>query len=317
MMVLKEKALKKILITSITLLILLVLYLVPSIEKNEILKTNLELEYISGVGTNSIYLLDENNYLVKSKILLTEKEKEDQIKTLINHLIISNTNTFPDSLKGTIPEGTKLLSVSISNHIAILNFSKEFIKVDQTTEDRMFESIVYSVLDLKELEGIIIKIEGETLGNYPNSKTPLPSVLTKEIGINKEYNITKRKDINKVVVYYLEDIEDAKYYVPVTKYLNDSRDKVKIIIDNLTTSYIYEPNLMSLLNTDTKLNSYQEEENIMFLDFNNNIYNNQDSILEEVIYSISYSIFDNYQVQSVVLTVDGENQKQINRSDLF
>lgn len=316
-MVLKEKALKKILITSITLLILLVLYLVPSIEKNEILKTNLELEYISGVGTNSIYLLDENNYLVKSKILLTEKEKEDQIKTLINHLIISNTNTFPDSLKGTIPEGTKLLSVSISNHIAILNFSKEFIKVDQTTEDRMFESIVYSVLDLKELEGIIIKIEGETLGNYPNSKTPLPSVLTKEIGINKEYNITKRKDINKVVVYYLEDIEDAKYYVPVTKYLNDSRDKVKIIIDNLTTSYIYEPNLMSLLNTDTKLNSYQEEENIMFLDFNNNIYNNQDSILEEVIYSISYSIFDNYQVQSVVLTVDGENQKQINRSDLF
>lgn len=317
MMVLKEKALKKILITSITLLILLVLYLVPSIEKNEILKTNLELEYISGVGTNSIYLLDENNYLVKSKILLTEKEKEDQIKTLINHLIISNTNTFPDSLKGTIPEGTKLLSVSISNHIAILNFSKEFIKVDQIAEDRMFESIVYSVLDLKELEGIIIKIEGETLGNYPNSKTPLPSVLTKEIGINKEYNITKRKDINKVVVYYLEDIEDAKYYVPVTKYLNDSRDKVKIIIDNLTTSYIYEPNLMSLLNTDTKLNSYQEEENIMFLDFNNNIYNNQDSILEEVIYSISYSIFDNYQVQSVVLTVDGENQKQINRSDLF
>lgn len=316
-MLLKEKALKKILITSITLLILLVLYLVPSIEKTETLKTNLELEYISGVGTNSIYLLDKNNYLVKSRILLTEKEKEKQIETLINNLIISNTNTFPDSLKGTIPKNTKLLSVSISNNIALLNFSKEFLKVDSNTEDRMFESIVYSILDLKDLEGIIIKVEGETLGNYPNSKVPLPSILTKEIGINKEYNITQRKDINKVVIYYLEDIEQAKYYVPVTKYLNDTRDKVKIIIDNLTTSYIYEPNLMSLLNTDAKLNSYREEENIMFLDFNNSIYSNQDSILEEVIYSISYSIFDNYNVQSVVLTVDGKDQKQINKSDLF
>ena len=134
---------------------------------------------------------------------------------------------------------------------------------------------------------------------------------------NKSYNITNRKDINKVVVYYLENIDDINYYVPVTKYVNDSRDKIKIVIDSLTTSYIYEPNLMSLLNASTKLNSYKEEEGVMFLDFNNNIYNNNDTILEEVIYSICYSIFDNYEVNSVVLTVDNDNQKQVNKSELF
>lgn len=315
--VLKDKALKKILITSITTLILLILYLIPSIQNEETLKTNLELEYVSGVGTNSIYLLDKNNYLVKTKILLTEKEVEKQITTLINNLIINKKNTFPDSLKGTIPEKTKLLSVNIANKIAILNFSKEFLSISSKLEDRMFESIVFSIMDLKSVDGVIIKIEGETLGNYPNSKVHLPDVLNKSIGINKSYNITNRKDINKVVVYYLENIDDINYYVPVTKYVNDSRDKIKIVIDSLTTSYIYEPNLMSLLNASTKLNSYKEEEGVMFLDFNNNIYNNNDTILEEVIYSICYSIFDNYEVNSVVLTVDNDNQKQVNKSELF
>ncbi len=314
---LKDKALKKILITSITMLILLILYMIPSIQQEETLKTNLELEYISGVGTNSIYLLDKNNYLVKTKILLTEKEAEKKITTLINNLIVNRKNTFPDSLIGTIPEKTTLLSVNITNNIAILNFSKDFLSVSSKTEDRMFESIVFSIMDLKEVEGIIIKIEGETLGNYPNSKVHLPDVLTKDIGINKNYHITSRKDINKVVIYYLENIDEVNYYVPVTKYINDSRDKVKIVIDNLTTSYIYEPNLMSLLNANAKLNSYKEEEGVMFLDFNNNIYNNKDMILEEVIYSICYSIFDNYEVKSVILTVEGKNQKQINKSDLF
>ncbi len=299
------------------MLILLTLYLIPNIQQEQTLKTNLELEYISGVGTNSIYLLDKNNYLVKTKILLTEKELEKQITTLINNLIVNKKNTFPDSLIGTIPEKTKLLSVNIANNVAILNFSKEFLTVSSKVEDRMFESIVFSIMDLKNIDGIIIKIEGETLGNYPNSKVPLPSVLTKDIGINKKYHITSRKDINKVVIYYLERIDEVNYYVPVTKYVNDSRDKIKIVIDNLTTSYIYEPNLMSLLNANAKLNSYKEEEGVMFLDFNNNIYNNKDTILEEVVYSICYSIFDNYDVQSVVLTVDSNNQKQINKSDLF
>ncbi len=314
---LKQKALKKILINSITLLVLLTLYLIPNIENKETLKTNLELEYISGVGTNSIYLLDENNYLVKTRILLTSNSLEKKVNTLIDNLIINKNNTFPDSLKGTIPEKTKLLGISIENKIVVLNFSKEFLNVNSKLEDRMFESIVYSLLDLKELNGVQIKINGERLGNYPNSKVPLPDIMTKDIGINKQYHITKRKDINKVVVYYIEKIDNVNYYVPVTKYMNDSRDKVKIIIENLATSYIYEPNLMSFLNNNTKLNSYNEEENIMFLDFNNNIYNNNDTILEEVIYSISYSIFDNYNVRSVVFTVDGNNLQQVNRSELY
>ena len=313
---LRRKALKKILITSITLLIILMVYLIPNFSNEETIKTNLELEYVSGIGTNSIYLLDKNNYLVKSKILLTENTTLKKINTLINNLIINNSNTFPDSLKATIPKGTKLLNCAYSDSIATINFSKEFLDVDEKLEDRMFESIVYTLLDLEGIKGVRIKVNGEYLGNYPKSKNKLDEILTKDIGINKEYNITKRSDIEKVVIYYVENIDGANYYVPVTKYLNDSRDKVKIIIDNLTTSYIYEPNLMSLLNKDVELTGYEEKENVMFLDFNNSILSDE-NITEEVVYMVSLSVFDNYNVESVVLTVDDEVVKSVKKSDLI
>ncbi len=313
---LKDRALKKILITSVTLLIILVLYFIPNIEYKSVVNANLELEYISGVGTNNIYLMDDNNYLVKSKILITEKDINKKIETIINNLIIDKSSKFPDSLNATIPKGTELLDVSVNDNIATLNFSKEFLKIDSKKESRMFESIVFSIMDLGKIDGVIIKIEGETLGNYPNSKMSLPKVLTRDIGINKEYNIVSRKDINKVVVYYLENIDDVNYYVPVTKYINDSRDKVKIIVDNLTNTYIYEPNLVSLLNNNASLNSFNQEENVMFLDFDNNIYDSNKTIKEEVFNLISYSVFANYDVTSVVLSVDGNNIKQIKKSDL-
>lgn len=312
----KQKALRKILITSITLFIILSIYLIPNIKYNDVLETNLELKYVSSIGTNYIYLLDKNNYLVKTKISITEKDDKIKVKKIINNLINNSKSSYSDNLKAPLNKNVKLLDVEVDKDVAIINFSKEFFDIDEKQEDRIFESIVYSVTDLDSINGVIIKVENEVLGNYPISKKKLPSVLTKDIGINKEYNITNRKDINKVVIYYLENIDETNYYVPVTKYVNDSRDKIKIIIDNLTTNYIYEPNLMSLLDKNTKLNSYKEQENIMFVDFNNSVFGGSEKIEEEVIYSISYSIFDNYDVDSVIYTVNNSDLKQVKRSDL-
>lgn len=311
----KDKALKKILVASTTLLIILTIYVIKDFSKPNTLQTNLELEYVTGVGTNNIYLLNKNGLLVKSKILITENNKEKQIKTILKNLTIGQNNNYPDELSGTIPKDTKVKNVVYDEGYVTIDFSKNILGVKESKENSMLESIVYSIFDLKNIKGIIIQVEGEVLGNYPNSKAQITYPLTKSIGINKEYNLHQRNNINKVVVYYLEEIDNKNYYVPVTKYLNDPNDKIKIIIDSLTTSYIYEPNLMSFLNSNAKLNSYSEKENVFFLDFNTNLYDSKDKVLEEVIYSISYSIFDNYDVGSVVFSVDGKNIKTVSLMD--
>ena len=66
---LKKKALRKIFITTLTAFILLVTYSIPNLSnKDNTLKTNLEIEYITGIGTNYIYLLDKQTSLLYSQL---------------------------------------------------------------------------------------------------------------------------------------------------------------------------------------------------------------------------------------------------------
>lgn len=308
---LRTKALRKMLITSLTLFVFVTIYSIRGIQNENILDVGLEVEYVNSMGNASIYLLDNNNYLVKTNILLTKKEKKDQIAYIINNLIEENNKSYPNGLHSTIPKNTKIIDITYTDKYVTINFSKDILKIKESLEEKMIESIVYSVIDLKDVDGIYIKVEGKILEEMPNSKNKIRYPLNKSIGINKEYNLNSRSNINKTVVYYLEDIDNKNYYVPVTKYLNTKDDKIKVIIDALTTSYIYEKNLMSFLNTDLKLNQYNEEENVFFLDFNNQLYNKNNKILEEVIYSISYSVFDNYDVNSIVYSVNGKNIKTV------
>ncbi len=305
---LKKKALRKIFITTLTAFVLLCVFSISNLYEEESLKTNLEIEYITGIGTNNIYLFDDNGYLVKTKILLDSKDKADQVKQIIKNLTISNNSKFPNGLKATIPEGVKLQEVYYDEGCVSLNFNKKLLK-DKENLEKIIESIVYSIIDLGDINGVIIEVDGEIIPEYNK-------VLTKDIGINKTYDIKSRNDINKVVIYYLEEISGERFYVPVTKYLNTKDDKIKIIVEELTTSYIYEPNLMSFLNSNTKLLNYEENDDIMTINFNNAIFDKDNKILEEVTYTLAYSIFSNYNVNQVILEVDNKVLETISTKDI-
>lgn len=313
---LKTKAIRKIFITTLSLFILLVVYSIPNTINNNVLRTNLEVENTTGLYTNNIYLLNNDNYLVKAKILLDSKIQEDKIKKIISNLTISKSSKFSNDLKAIIPKDTKLLNMSINNKIVTLNFSSEFLNMKVDKEKQIISGLVYSILDLDDIDGVIILVNNKVLDKYPNTKEELPEILDKKIGINKEYNLSSRDNINKVVIYYINKSGNNNYYVPVTKYVNDSRDKIKIIVEELTTSYIYENNLMSFLNSNTKLINYREQENVMFLNFNKYLFDGNSKVMEEVLYTISYSVFDNYDVNQVMFQVDGKNINTVGRKDL-
>ncbi len=310
---LKSRAIRKIFITTLSLFIFLFVYSLPVLDDSYVLKTNLEIESTTGLATDNIYLLNDDGYLVKSRILLEENKLEDKIKKVLNQLIIQDENHFPKGLFPYIPKDTKVLNVLCGEGKVTIDFSSEFLSMEVYKEKQIISGIVFSILDLDDVEEVIILVEGQVLREYPNTKESLSSPLNKNIGINEEYELTSREDISKVVVYYLSRINNEMYYVPVTKYLNDSRDKIKIIIDELSTSYIYEPNLMSFLHSKVELLDYYEQENVLFLNFNQFLFDSDDKVLEEVLYSISYSVFDNYDVSMVMFEVNNEYVGQVSR----
>ena len=310
---LKSRAIRKIFITTLSLFIFLVVYSLPTLDNSYVLKTNLEIESTTGLATDNIYLLNDDGYLVKSRVLLEGATLENKIAEILNQLTVRDENHFPKGLFPYIPKGTKVLNILHGEGKVTVDFSHEFLNMDVYTEKQIISGVVFSILDLGDVEEVIILVEGEVLREYPNTKEGLSSPLTKNIGINQEYNLTSRDDISKVVIYYLSKINDEVYYVPVTKYLNDSRDKIKIIIDELSTSYIYEPNLMSFLHSQVELLDYYEQENVLFLNFNQFLFDSDDKVLEEVLYSISYSVFDNYDVSMVMFEVNDQYVGQVSR----
>lgn len=299
---LKRKAFKKIIISLSCLGILGILYIFPN--KNESIKTNIS---HSNSENNIVYLIDNNKYISRVSTILTSKSKEDKIKEIINILTIDSNNYIREGFKKVIPKNTKLLNLEIQNQLVKLNFSKELLNVDIYNEEKMIEAIVYSLTSLDNIKYVSIYVEGSILNNLPNSNKKLPTILDRSIGINKEYNINNINNTTKTTIYYLSKYNDYYYYVPVTKINNDDISKIEIIIKELTSSKMLNTNLISYLNNNTELLSYNETDKSLLLNFNENILDdiNTNNILEEVSYSINLSIKDNYDnVDSVLYYVN-------------
>lgn len=313
---LRTKAIRKIFLTTLTLFILLTVFTITNYnnDNDNVLRTNLEIEDIAGLKTNVIYLLNDEGLLVQDRVLLDGSSVEEKIEKLLINLTEGSTGSFADGLSKVIPKGTVVNNVMVGNKYVTIDFSKELLNVSEDKEKSMITAIVYSVMDLDDFLGVSILVEGKSLEEYPNSKEKINKILDKSIGINKNYDITSFNNINKVVIYYLENINDNLYYVPVTKYVNDDREKVNIIVEELASSYIYESNLMSFLNSNVSLIEYEEKDNIMSLNFNDYLFDGNDKVLEEVLYSIAYSVFDNYDVSMVSFEVNGEIVNHIDKN---
>ena len=69
---LKRRALRKIIITTFSLLTVFAICIIPNSlnSKDNFLDTKIDLEYVNNLGTNEIYLLGPNKYLVKTNVLL-------------------------------------------------------------------------------------------------------------------------------------------------------------------------------------------------------------------------------------------------------
>lgn len=310
---LKRMILKKITITTLTLFILLLIYLMPTNKinnRNLDVKQNLEYTYTNDLET--IYLLDYNDYVARTFIKgCSCSSAVDKASDLLQGLIVEGkkSNIIPNGFKAIIPSGTRVLALNLDKGVLTIDFSKEILEINKKYEEKMLESLIYTLTSINGIDSVKILVEGEELKQLPNSNKQLPSLLDRDYGINKVYNLTGTNNIDSYTVFYVNEFNDNYYYVPVTKYINnDKLDKIKIIIEELTSNPVYESNLMSFLNVNTKLLDYEIKDDVIKLNFNNLILSDitGNSILEEVIYTISLSVSNELDVKEVVFMVENE-----------
>lgn len=307
---LKKMSIRKIIMATFTLMVLLILCLIDKNDKEIELDTS-NIEYIYSNMLDSIYLLDKNDYVALTSITTCDCNILDKSKDLLNGLIIDGAKSaiIPNGFRSIIPTGTSILDVKLDNKVLTVNFSKELLDISSEYEEAMIESIVYTLTSIEGIDKVNIQVEGKELTKLPHSKKNIPTSLDKSYGINKVYDINNTKDINSITLYYVNSYNDNKYYVPVTKYINnDSQDKIKVIIEQLSNSLTYESNLMSYLSDSAKLLDYEIDDKTIKLNFNNMILSDisSNNILEEVVYTIGYSINEVVDVDEVVFYVNNE-----------
>lgn len=309
---LKRFWVKRIFISTSALFAILLLYIIPSTDELDLTGSlNQELLYVDNeLKTNEIFLLDSYNYLARTEVVVAETEIEKKAVELINILISggSGESRVPNGFKAILPSDVKVLSVEYDNGVLKVNFSSELLDVNINYEEKVVEALVYTLTSIDGVDNIIIYVDGKVLNKLPQTGINLPSTLNRKIGINKQYDLNSTSNINNVTVYYVNKYNDDTYYVPITKYLNDDREKIKIIVEELTSSSTYNSNLMSYLNSNAKLLATNETIDKLDLNFNQYIFNNYDEkdILEEVIYTIGLSVRDNYDVKEVNILVENE-----------
>lgn len=310
---LKKTSIRKILVSLSALFALFLIYLIPNGSYENKLNIDYELSYIEeNVDKEVIYLLDSYNMLGRSEIVFNEKTSDIELKArnLIQVLIKGGEGEdhIPNGFRSILSSETKILSVKYNEGIIKIDFSKDLLDIDKENEEKAVEAIVYTLTSIDGVDKVIIYVEGDILNKLPQTKKNLPAILDKSFGINKEYDITSTKNITMTTTYYINKYNDEYYYVPVSKFSNDDRNKITIIVDNLSSSPSYKANLMSFLNYNTKLLSATQDVDSLSLNFNSYIFNDssEKKILEEVIHTISLSVANNYDVKELVFKVDDE-----------
>lgn len=303
---LKKMTFRKITVTLCALITLSCFYFFPTksdtllIEKNIIYEENLNYE--------DIYLMDKNDYVALVSIIINETELEQNIRKRIEYLILEGpyNNLLPNGFKPIIPSGTTINNIKIEGNKITIDFSEEILNIKEEYAAKMIEAIIYTITENTNINEIYL-YEGEQLINKLGNVS-LKYPLNRNYGINKKYNFNSLNNLTKTTVYYVSEIGDNNYYVPVTYINNTAEEKIMVIINELKSSTIYQSNLLSYLNNKTELEKYEIIEQTMYLSFNDKIFDivGDNKILEEVKYTIASSVFENYDVKEVVFKVGEE-----------
>ena len=285
----------KIVVYTLILILLCLFYFVPTGETFEIEIVNDNKNY----DKNVVYLLDDDNYVSQVITYFDNTSITEDIKNKINVLIHGDNNL--NNFYSLIPKTTILKNVKVDKDNVYLDFNKEILNVNEYMEESMIESIIYTLTETNGINNIYINVDGKPLKELPNSKKEIPYPLTRDYGINKKYDLTSFNDIDKTTIFFAKTNEEFTYYVPVTKISNTISDKIDIIIEELKSTVNSQDNLNSYINNNVKLVSKEINDEKINLIFNNYIFSdlNNKTILEEVKYIISESIFENYDVKEV------------------
>ena len=182
-----KKIIMYLIIIFIILIILFIGFLIykNTINKNKILEYIPEEEITDKQLRETIITLyfmntDTGELMAEARKIDVKELLENPYKKIINLLIEGPKN---ERLIKLIPENTKLNNAEIINNIVYLDFSSEFINeqfLGEEHEKKIINSIINTLTELNEVNGIYITINGEKNLGFPDNNIKFNNIFIRE-----------------------------------------------------------------------------------------------------------------------------------------
>ncbi len=128
----------------------------------------------------SLYFKSGEEIVPEARLIDVKELLENPYKEILEMLIEGPKNS---SLEKTIPEGTKINKIQKQADILIIDFSEEFIKNHKNGEIQekiTVNSIVNTITELTEINGVKITINGEENKSFNDEKIRFNKVFYRE-----------------------------------------------------------------------------------------------------------------------------------------
>ncbi|MCR4431609.1 MAG: GerMN domain-containing protein [Tepidanaerobacteraceae bacterium] len=213
-------------------------------------------------------------------------------------------------LKPSLPEGTRILGLTIKEGLAKVDFSREFLNSrDKAAEQNAVNSVVYTLTEFPAVDKVQILVEGKPLKKCPNG-TVLKDVLFREKINIEPGEIAAAKDLAPVTLYFKSSSQNGSftYFVPVTRMVKKSDNMIKTALEELIKGPRANMGLVSVLPQDTKVLEATQKESEVVVNFSKEIegYGGGADVEQALVNSVVLTVTQFPGVEKVSLQVEGK-----------
>ena len=111
----------------------------------------------------TLYFKNENDVVPEARLIDVKKLMENPYEEILNMLLEGPKNS---NLQKIIPEGTKIEKIEKQGENLIINFSEEFNKIKEMTEEQknmINNSIEKTITQLTEINAVDIRVNDEKM----------------------------------------------------------------------------------------------------------------------------------------------------------
>lgn len=255
-----------------------------------------------------VYLMDPDGYVVP--ITLQLPKSEGAAKQVLNHMVKGGPVELmkPEGFTALIPEGTKILGMTIKDGVATIDFSPEFKNYEAKEEQKIIDAITFALTSFDTIKEVNIWINGYPQEVMPVNGTPISS-LTRENGINLELAANAQVGNTTPITLYFqgETADNSPYFVPVTRLIPRTDDKALATVEQLIQGPKDGTNLFSSILPTTKVLDVKIENGVAIVNFDEKLLSYSDGKASpEALESILLSLTENAEVGQVQFMVDGQ-----------